>query len=185
MAEITRVLEQLHAGDVEAKDRLIPLVYEELRAMARAALGRERPGHSLQATDIVHESYMRLVATSDRSWEGRRHFFFAAAEAMRRVLIEHARARTRVKRGGRRVRVDLSSVDLAADHDLETVVALDDAICRLEKEDTQAAEVVRLRFYAGLNVEETAEAMQISERTVKRDWAYARAWLFNALGAAD
>ena len=182
MGEITSILDQLRSGDAGAKDRLIPLVYEELRGMARSALRRERSGHSLQATDLVHESYLKLVAGADRSWEGRRHFFYAAAEAMRRVLIEHARSRTRVKRGGGRIRIDIASIDLAADHDFEQVLALDDAICRLESEDRQAADVVRLRFFAGLSVEETAEAMGISERTVKRDWAYARAWLSDALG---
>jgi RNA polymerase sigma factor (TIGR02999 family) len=183
MGEITQLLAALGSvGHEEARDRLIPLVYDELRAIARSALRQERPDHSLQATDLVHEAYLRMLAGGPTSWNGRRHFFFAAGEAMRRVLIEHARKGSRVKRGGRRVRVDLSSIDLASEYDMEQVLALDDVFQRLEKQDPQAANVVRLRFYAGLSVEETAKAMDISERTVKREWAFARAWLFEALG---
>ena len=169
----------------EAKEQLIPLVYDELRLIARSALRQERPDHSLQATDLVHEAYLRLMAGASTSWDGRRHFFHAAAEAMRRILIEHARKRSRVKRGGRRVRVELSSVDLASDYDVEEVLALDDVFRRLEQQDPQAASVVRLRFYAGLSVEETAKALDLSERTVKREWAFARAWLYSALGHGD
>lgn len=149
--------------------------------MARRALRHERPDHSLQATELVHEVYLRLTAGASVSWHGRRQFFHAAGEAMRRILIEHARKRGRAKRGGGRIRVELSSVDLASEFDLEQVLALDDAFRRLEQEDRQAAEVVRLRFFAGLSVEETAMAMSLSERTVKREWAFARAWLFDAL----
>jgi RNA polymerase sigma factor (TIGR02999 family) len=171
-------------------DRLVPLVYDELRALARSHLRRERPDHSLQATALVHEVYLRLLKGADRPvWNDRHHFFVAAAEAMRRILIEHARARGRQKRDGQQVRVeleslDLPSVDLATEHDLDTVLALDDAICRLEKEDPRASEIVRLRFFAGLSVDETADTMGLSTRTVKREWAYARAWLFHALRSA-
>lgn len=163
----------------------MPLVYDELRAIARSALRQERPDHSLHATDVVHEAYFRLMGGTSPSWDNRAHFFLAAAEAMRRILIEHARRRNRVKRGGRRVRVELSSVDLAADYDVEQVLALDDVFQRLEQQDPRAASVVRLRFYAGLNVEETAKALEVSERTVKREWAFARAWLYTALGYED
>lgn len=186
MSDVTRIIEELRAGGGdEARERLVPLVYEELRAMARGALRRERPDHSLQATDLVHEAWLRMMAGTAPSWEGRRHFFHAAAEAMRRILVEHARARTRVKRGGHRVRVELSGIDLAHEHDLSEVVALDDAFRRLEKEDRQAADVMRLRLFAGLSVEETAKVMDTSERTVKREWAFARAWLADALGLAQ
>ena len=183
MGDVTRLLEAIRAGgQEEAKDRLIPLVYDELRAIARGALRHERSDHSLQATDLVHEAYLRLMSGASTPWEGRRHFFYAAGEAMRRVLIEHARKRGRVKRGGQRIRVELSAVDLASDYDVEEVLALDDVFRRLEEVDRQAADVVRLRFFAGLSVEETAKALDLSERTVKREWAYARAWLYDALG---
>jgi RNA polymerase sigma factor (TIGR02999 family) len=160
-------------------------VYDELRALARSHLRRERPDHSLQATALVHEVYLRLHGGADQSvWNDRHHFFVAAAEAMRRILIEHARARGRQKRGGGRAAIDLESADLATEHDLDTVLALDDAIRRLGEQDPRAASVVKLRFFAGLSVEETAEATGLSVRTVKREWAYARAWLFDALRSA-
>lgn len=162
-------------------NELVPVVYDELRAIARAQLRNERPDHSLQATALVHEAYLRLARDGRAPWTDRRLFFAAAAEAMRRILIEHARSRGRVKRGGAPVRVELSSVDLARDDDLDQVLALDEAFRRLEEQDRQAADVVRLRFFAGLSVEETATALQLSERTVKREWAFARAWLYAAL----
>jgi RNA polymerase sigma factor (TIGR02999 family) len=183
MNDVTRIIEELRAGGGdEARDRLVPVVYEDLRAIAKSAMRRERPDHSLQATDLVHEAWLRLMAGASPTWEGRRQFFHAAAEAMRRILVEHARARTRHKRGGHRVRVELSGIDLADEHALAEVVALDDAFRRLEKEDRQAADVMRLRLFAGLSVEETAKVMELSERTVKREWAFARAWLADALG---
>lgn len=183
MSDVTHIIEALRAGaGDEARERLAPLVYEDLRVLARRALRGERPDHSLQATDLVHEAWLRLMGGTASAWEGRRHFFHAAAEAMRRILIEHARARTRVKRGGHRIRVDLDALDLACEHDLAEVVALDDAFRRLEEEDRQAADVMRLRLFAGLSVAETAQAMGMSERTVKREWAFARAWLADALG---
>jgi RNA polymerase sigma factor (TIGR02999 family) len=162
-------------------ERLVPIVYEELRKIARSQLRRERPDHSLQATALVHEAYLRLMSDRRPPWNDRQHFFRAAAEAMRRILIEHARKRGRGKRGNDPIRVDLSSADLANEDDLEQVVALDDAFRRLEEKDSRAADVVRLRFYAGLSVEETAKALDMSERTVKREWAFARAWLYDAL----
>lgn len=163
-------------------ERLVPLVYDELRAIARAQLRQERPDHSLQATALVHEAYLRLMADRRPPWNDEEHFFRAAAEAMRRILIEHARKRGRVKRGNDPIRVELSSANLADENDLEQIVALDDAFQRLEEQDPRAADVVRLRFYAGLSVEETAKALNMSERTVKREWAFARAWLHDALG---
>jgi RNA polymerase sigma factor (TIGR02999 family) len=170
-----------------ALERLVPAVYDELRALARTQLRGERPDHSLQATALVHEAYLRLLGNgaTQPAWNDRHHFFVAAAEAMRRILIEHARARGRGKRGGGRVRVELSSVDLAVEQDLDEVLALDEAFRRLEEQDPKAADVVRLRFFAGLSVEETADAMGLSARTVKREWAFARAWLFDALRGAD
>lgn len=162
-------------------ERLLPAVYEELRALARSQLRGERPDHTLQPTALVHEAYLRLLKGAQPPWADRQHFFRAAAEAMRRILIEHARGRGRVKRGGKRIRVDLSGVDLAREEDLDQLLALDDAFRRLEQQDPEAADVVRLRFYAGLSVAETAQAKGLSERTVKREWAFARAWLYDCL----
>lgn len=164
-----------------AMEQLFPAVYDELRALARAHLRHERPDHTLQPTALVHEAYLRLVGGGPTPWNDRQHFFRAAAEAMRRILIEHARKRGRIKRGGKRVAVELSSVNLAPEQDLDRLLALDDAFRRLEEQDPQAADVVRLRFFAGLSVEETALATGLSERTVKREWAFARAWLYDTL----
>ena len=183
MSEVTRILADMRESSrQEVMERLVPVVYDELRALARAQLRQERPEHSLQATALVHEAYLRLLGGT-RPWNDRKHFFRAAAEAMRRILIEHARKRGRVKRGGTRVRVELRSVDLATDHDVDEIVALDDAFRRLEEQDGRAADVVRLRLFAGLSVEETAKALELSERTVKREWAFARAWLYQTLTA--
>lgn len=184
--DVTRVLTELRgAGREQALERLVPMVYAELRAMAQAHLRNERPDHSLQATALVHEAYLRLVGDARPTWNDRAHFFHAAAEAMRRILIEHARQRGAVKRGGDQVKVPLSGVNLASEQDPEEILALDDAILRLEEQDPTAAEVVRLRFFAGLSVQETALILELSERTVKREWASARAWLYRALGGAD
>jgi RNA polymerase sigma factor (TIGR02999 family) len=179
--EVSAVLAELRGesrGTV--MDRLLPLVYGELRSLARAQLRSERTDHTLQATALVHEAYLRMLGGS-ADFNDQQHFFRAAAEAMRRILIEHARGRERIKRGGKQLRVELSSVDLAVEHDPDQVLALDEAFRRLEGQDPEAADVVRLRFYAGLSVEETAQATGRSERTVKREWAFARAWLYDAL----
>ncbi len=182
MGDISVILAELRGSDRdEVMERLVPLVYDELRALAQAHLRHERPDHSLQATALVHEAYLRLLGDSRPPWNDRRHFFRACAEAMRRILIEHARKRGRAKRGGKRVRVELRNADLATDHDLDELLALDDAFRRLEEQDPDAAEVVRLRLFAGLSVEETAKAMEVSQRTVKREWAFARAWLYQDL----
>ena len=185
MDDVTSILSDMGEGNrQEAMGRLVPLVYQELRAMAQAHLRDERLDHSLQATALVHEAYLRLLG-GDRPWNDRRHFFRAAAEAMRRILIEHARKRGRVKRGGQQVRVELRNVDVATEQDLDELLALDDAFRRLQEKDPEAAEVVELRFFGGLSVEETAKAMEVSQRTVKREWAFARAWLYDALRDAD
>ena len=182
MSEVTEILKELSGeGRENAMDRLVPLVYDELRSLARSHLRHERPDHSLQATALVHEVYLRLLKSVSPSWNDRQHFFRAAALAMRRILIDHARSRNRLKREGRRIRVEISGIDLAEDQNLDQVLALDEAFQRLEKQDPRAADVVRLRFYAGLSVGETAEALDISERTVKREWAFARAWLYETL----
>ena len=179
--DVTRMLNDASAGRREAAGDLLPLVYQQLRAIAMKRMAEERSGHTLQATALVHEAYLRLVGNADLAWSSRGHFYFAAAEAMRRILIEHARKRGRLKRGGGHQRTPLSVVDLAAEPDPERIVSLDEAIQRLEKEDARTADVVRLRFFAGLGVEETARVLDVSTRTVMREWSYARAWLYRAL----
>ncbi len=179
---VTQVLRDLHgANRREVFDRLLPLVYDQLRGLARAHLRHERQGHTLQATALVHEAYMRMLGAENPSWNDRAHFFRAAAEAMRRILIDHARKRRRIKRGGGLVQVTLGDVEVGAGLPLEDLLALDEAIQRLEGQDPRMAEIVRFRFFAGLSVEETAEALETSERTVKREWALARAWLYEAM----
>jgi len=184
--QVTQILDGLEGSNRrEVFDRLLPLVYDELRIIARGRLHHERQGHSLQATALVHEAYIRMLAGDRPSWNDRGHFFSAAAEAMRRILIDHARKRGRAKRGGGRVQVTLGDVEVGAGLPLEDLLALDDAIQRLEEQDPRMAEIVRLRFFAGLSVEETAKALEVSERTVKRDWAVARAWLFEAMRESE
>ncbi|HSC29795.1 MAG TPA: sigma-70 family RNA polymerase sigma factor [Vicinamibacterales bacterium] len=185
--DVTRVLAELHGPDrQDALDRLVSLVYTELRAIAQARLRQERPDHTLEAPALVHEAYLRLLGGDYPAWNDRQHFFRAAAEAMRRILIEHARSRVRTKRGGKQVRVPLTGLSLATAEDPEQLLALDEAIRRLKEQDPSAAGVVELRFFGGLSVEETARTLGVSERTVKREWAAARAWLFDSLrGQAD
>jgi RNA polymerase sigma factor (TIGR02999 family) len=169
-------------GDPRAAAALLPLVYDELRKLAHHRMESERSDHTLQATGLVHEAYARLVGNNELEWANRAHFFHAAAEAMRRILIEYARARAGPKRGGGRRQVPLDVVDLATEADPAQILALDEAISRLEEKDPDAARVVRLRFYAGLSVDEVAKSIGVSPRTVKRDWSFARAFLFRALG---
>jgi RNA polymerase sigma factor (TIGR02999 family) len=186
--QFTQILRDARAGDRHAANQLLPAVYEQLRAIAQRNMNSERAGHPLQATALVHEAYMRLLGDEEGNqiaWDSRGHFYVAAAEAMRRILIEHARGRDRIKRGGGRKRVPLNVVDLASEDDAEEILAVDEAFHRLEQEDPSAAQVVRLRFYAGLSVEETAKVMNISPRSVAREWAYARAWLQGALSEGE
>jgi RNA polymerase sigma factor (TIGR02999 family) len=182
--EITRSLADLRGGDRrEVLERLLPVVYKELRALAGAQMRLERPDHTLQTTALVHEAYMRMLGGQNPPWNDRGHFFRAAAEAMRRILVDHARKHRRVKRGGDRLRVSLSGLNLGTADDQEQILALDEALDRLEQQDPRVADVVRLRFFVGLSVEETAKALEMSERTVKREWSFARAWLYTALQA--
>jgi len=181
-AAFTSLLARAQEGDRQATDELLPLVYEELRQLADRFLAAEKRGATLQPTALVHEAYLRLVGSDQAGWENRAHFFGAAARAMQRILVEHARARGRDKRVGGRQRQPLSVVDLAVEPDLEQVLAVQSAVERLEAVDPRLAEIVRLRFYAGLGVEETAKALGLSERTVRRDWTMARAWLIRELG---
>lgn len=181
--QFTLLLRDAASGRKEASEELITLVYDELRGIAEARMARERPGHTLQATDLVHEAYVRLSAELEAgALQNRAHFFHAAAEAMRRILIDHARRRGRLKRGGGRQRVSITSVDLAAEEGTSEVEMLDEAIRSLEASDPRLGKVVRLRYFAGLSTEETAGVLDVSPRTVKRDWTFARAWLREALG---
>jgi RNA polymerase sigma factor (TIGR02999 family) len=183
---ITQILDDLQGADrQEVFEHLLPLVYDELRMIARARLRHERQGHTLQPTALVHEAYIRLLSGDAPPWNDRIHFFRAAAEAMRRILIDHARKKGRIKRGGGRFQVTLGDVATGQGIPLEDLLALDDAIQRLEGQDPRMAEIVRLRFFAGLSVEETAKALEVSERTVKREWAVARAWLFDAMRESE
>src|SRR5262245_27399551 len=184
-AGLTRVLEAATHGDPTAAAALFAQVYEELRAIADRHMRAERPGHTLGATALVHEVFVRLLGGETLPLRDRAGFFHAAAQAMRRILIEHARRRGRSKRQGSRTRVPLEAVDLAAGDQIDEILAVDEAIGRLQEQDAQAAEVVRLRFFAGLSVEEVAGVLDRSPRTVARDWAFARAWLYRALDATD
>jgi len=184
-SDVTRLLERVGAGDGGAAAQVLPLVYAELRELARRRMASQPPEHTLQATALVHEAYLKLVGRSDVRWVDRSHFYFAAAEAMRQILVDSARGRARLKRGGGRARSPLSVADLAAEQDPDQILAVDEALCRLEAQWPDAAAVVRLRFYAGLSVEETARALDVSERTVHREWTYARAWLARELGPEE
>jgi RNA polymerase sigma factor (TIGR02999 family) len=162
-------------------EALLPLVYDELRKLAAAKMRRERTDHTLEATGLVHEAFMRLVGSRKDAFANRAHFFHAAAEAMRRILIEHARAREGPVRGGGMLKLPIDVVELAANADSEQIMALDEAIARLAEQDAEAAHVVRLRFYAGMSIDEVAEALDRSPRTIKRDWTFARAFLLRQL----
>jgi RNA polymerase sigma factor (TIGR02999 family) len=184
VADVTQILNAIEAGDPGAAAELLPLVYDELRKLASAHLADEKPGQTLQPTALVHEVYLRLVGPEpDRHWGGRAHFFAAAAEAMRRILLDTARRKSRQKRGGGMVRQDFEGIDPAAPERSDDLLALDEAIGRLAATDPQAAELVRLRFYAGLPIPEVARILGISPRTADRTWAYARAWLHQAVAA--
>ncbi|MCB9898563.1 MAG: sigma-70 family RNA polymerase sigma factor [Planctomycetes bacterium] len=179
--DVTRLLAEVGRRD-DAWSDLLALVYDELRALAARRMAHERVEHTLQATALVHEAVLRLIGDRGSDWTGRRHFFGAAAEAMRRVLVDHARKVRAARRGGERARLSLTLVDLPGDADPERVLALDEALTTLEGEDARAAEVARLRWFAGLSVAETALALEVSERTVMREWTFARARLSELLG---
>ncbi len=183
--EVTRALRDLTAGDAAAADRLLPLVYDRLRALARRHLERERPDHTLQATALVHEAYLKLFDQKDVDWRGKTHFFAIGARAIRRILVDHARTRTRGKRGGgaRRLCLDEGAV-LSPERD-DDVIALEEALGRLEQQDPRQARIVELRFYGGLNVAEVAEVLGVSKRTVEADWTMLRAWLRRELSERD
>ena len=187
MSDVTRILSQIESGDPSAAEQLLPLVYDELRKLAAAKLAQEKPGQTLQATALVHEAYLRLVGNEphDQSWGNRGHFFAAAAEAMRRILIESARRRIREKHGGRHHRVSLFDVDVASPPRDENLLVLDEALARLASVRPQAAELVQLRFFAGLAVDQAAEVVGISSRTARRLWVFAQAWLRREMESLD
>ncbi|WP_166831707.1 ECF-type sigma factor [Thalassoroseus pseudoceratinae] len=181
MSEVTRIL-ALVDDDPEAAKQLLPLVYEELRQLAAARLNHERPGQTLTATALVHEAYLRLVGDDDdQSWENRAHFFGAAAEAMRRVLLNRARDKKRLKRGGDRRRVDLSTISLALETPPDVLIDLDEAIEALSLQDPTAAQLIKLRFFAGLSLKDASASLGLTRRQGDRLWAFARAWLFDRL----
>lgn len=178
--QITELLQAV-GRRASASEELLALVYEQLRQIARQRMCNERAGHTLQATALVHEAFLKLVGDENLSWENRGHFYAACAQAMRRILIDHARKRGAEKRGGGQRRLPLNVVDLAEETDPAQVLALNEAMEELERTDARSASIVRLRFFAGLDVEETAEVLGLSDRTVLRDWAYARARLFELM----
>jgi RNA polymerase sigma factor (TIGR02999 family) len=180
MSDVTRLLGALHRGEPDAAASLLTQVYAELRQLARAKMAREQPGQTLQPTALVHEAWMRL---GDQRFENRAHFFGAAAEAMRRILVEAARRKHAARRGGGRGRLDADVIEIAAPMPDDELLALDEVLDRLAEHDAEKAELVKLRYYAGLSIEETATALGISERTAKRHWTYARAWLLDAMRA--
>ena len=184
MSDATRILEAIDLGDPQAAEQLLPLVYEELRRLAAQRLADEKPGQTLQATAQVHEAYLRLVGSSDQRgspWNSRGHFFAAAAEAMRRILIDNARQKARPKHGGDRRRIEFDELDLADESAADDVLALDESLEKLATVDQTIADVVKLRYFAGLTIQETAANLDISVRTANRHWAYAKAWLFREL----
>ena len=182
MSDVTRILSAIEQGDPRAAEQLLPLVYDELRKLAGARLAQEKPGQTLQATALVHEAYLRLVDTEQaQQWNSRGHFFAAAAEAMRRILIENARSKAREKRGGDWRRVDFEELDVATSVTPDQLVALDDAMVRLAAIDRLAGEIVKLRYFAGLSLDQAATALNVSTATAYRHWAYARAWLHSEL----
>jgi len=184
MIDVTRILNAIEQGDANAADQLLPLVYEELRLLAAQKLSQETPGQTLQATALVHEAYIRLVGQEAQDWKSRSHFFRAAAEAMRRILIDNARRKKSLKHGGEHQKVDLDEAILKQKcaSSVDDLVALDEALVRLSADEEIRAEVVKLRYFAGLSVVQTADVLGVSPPTVKRYWAYARAWLLREIG---
>ncbi|MGH9753720.1 MAG: sigma-70 family RNA polymerase sigma factor [Blastocatellia bacterium] len=179
--QISHLLQRWSDGDSEALDQLAPLVYGELRRMARRYMGRQSAGHTLQTTALIHEAYMRLVGQDEKRWENRAHFFGVAAQAMRHILVDYARARHRAKRGGEARAVSLEEAALVSEERAAELVALDDALAELARLSPRQSRVVELRYFGGLSVAETAEALKISTDTVTRDWNQAKAWLYRAL----
>ena len=178
---VTQILEAIGAGDQHAAEELLPLVYDELRRLAAARMAREAPGQTLQATALVHEAWLRLVGSNPVQWNGRAHFFGAAAEAMRRILLERARKKGRIRHGGHLQRADLDQVTLATQDSDDVILAVNEALEKLAAESPQKAEIAKLRYFGGLEHAEIAEVLGVSEPTVRRHWTYARSWLYAEL----
>jgi RNA polymerase sigma factor (TIGR02999 family) len=181
MSNVTRILIAIEQGDAQAAEELLPAVYQELRRLAAQKLSQESPGQTLQATALVHEAYIRLVGTEGQNWRSRGHFFSATAEAMRRILIENARRKRRRKHGGDRQRVDLDDADITIEGPSTDLIALDEALAKLADEDRVVADLVKMRYFAGLTLGQAAEILGVSRRTADRYWAYARAWLYQEI----
>jgi len=181
MSEVTRILDSIDQGDTKAAEQLLPLVYEELRRLATHKMAHEPPGQTLQATALVHEAYLKLVGSQRQEWNNRAHFFSAAAEAMRRILVDNARRKRNVKHGGDLERIDFSSITAAVEHDSEKLLRVHEVLDQLAIEDPVKAEVVKLRYFVGLKHREVASAMGLSEATVRRHWTFSRAWLYQAM----
>jgi RNA polymerase sigma factor (TIGR02999 family) len=181
MSEVTRILTAIERGDGKAIDQLLPAVYQELRQLAAQKLSREKPGQTLQATALVHEAYLRLAGARGQNWRSRTHFFAAAAEAMRRILVDNARRKKRLRHGGDRQRVDLDDACAAIEGPSDDLLALDEALAKLALEDPVKADLVRLRYFAGLTLEQAAEMLEISLATAERYWSYARVWLLHEI----
>jgi RNA polymerase sigma factor (TIGR02999 family) len=186
MTDVTQILSAIEQGDPSAAEQLLPLVYDELRKLAAARLANEKPGQTLQATALVHDAYIRLVDVEKaQKWDSRAHFFSATAEAMRRILVESARKKGRVKHGGEQRRVDLDGVALVGDSPRDDLVALDEALTKFTELEPQKAELVKLRYFAGFSIDDAADLLGISRTTAKRHWTYARAWLLAKLKDSD
>ena len=185
MIDVTRILNAIEGGDPKAPDELLPLVYEELRLLAAQKMAQERPGQTLQATALVHEAYIRLVGDEPQNWNSRGHFFCAAAEAMRRILIENARSKQKLKHGGDQHRVDLSDADIAIERDINDLLSLDEALTKLAQEDPTKADLVKLRYFGGLTLEQASHVLKISRATASRYWSYVQAWLFHEINGSD
>jgi RNA polymerase sigma factor (TIGR02999 family) len=190
MTDVTRILNAIEGGDAKATDELLPLVYEELHFLATQKMAQEKPGQTLQATALVHEAYLRLVEAKDQSWNSRGHFFKAAAEAMRRILIDNARRKQSLRAGGKRQRIDaddtnLWGLTLSDESTSEDLLALDEALQKLSKSDPRNAELVKLRYFAGLSLDQVAKIQGISRRTATRWWTYARAWLHREISGEE
>ena len=181
VSEFTRILEGVQQGDPKAADQLLPLVYDELRRLAAAKMAQERPGQTLQPTALVHEAWLRLIVKEDAQWNGRAHFFGAAAEAMRRILIDNARRKRAERHGGGQARLDIAEIEVAAPGKDEELLAVSEALEKFAVRDKQKAELVKLRYFVGLTTEEAAEVLGISVPTADRWWAYSRAWLFEEI----
>ena len=181
MADVTQILNAIERGDPKASDKLLPLVYEELRILAAQKLSHELPGQTLQATALVHEAYIRLVEAKEQNWNSRNHFFMAAAEAMRRILVENARRKKRLKRGGKQDRLTLDEASIITEKQDIDLLALDEALAKLEEEDPEKASIVKLRYFVGMTTSQSAEILKISLPTANRHWSYAKSWLFREI----